>query len=187
MQLGCANSFHSCCTPHCAHGLACAVQVYADFELKTSQYLDTKLLGYDTLAELVEHGTKPTLHITLQPEPGKGGRIRVLRDKSAQQAATPNFGYAGTPVFTSQRLMGYDSSKLWVWDCARTPVYNSRTQQPMLERLVPHVSAWFCLRTATPAHWMCLVSVVVVIHHYLHHGAHMPALSPAGQLTRLSD
>jgi hypothetical protein len=68
------------------------VQVYSDFELKSGQRLDTKVLGYDSLAELVLQGTQ--LHITLEEQPEGSGRLRLVRPKP-QQNLNPLAGYAG--------------------------------------------------------------------------------------------
>jgi hypothetical protein len=70
--------------------------VYRDFELKSGHRLDTQLLGYVSLAELVLHGTQ--LGINLVEEPEGSGRLRVLRDKQQQQqqqSMNPLDGYAG--------------------------------------------------------------------------------------------
>jgi hypothetical protein len=68
------------------------MQVYSDFELKSSHRLDTKVLGYDSLAELVLLGTQ--LNVSLSEEPEGSGRLRLVREKP-QQDLNPRAGYAG--------------------------------------------------------------------------------------------
>jgi hypothetical protein len=66
-------------------------QVYSDFELKSGHRLDPKLLGYDSLGELVLQGMQ--LHISLQEAEGSS-RLRLVREKP-QQNLNPLSGYAG--------------------------------------------------------------------------------------------
>ncbi|KAF6254583.1 hypothetical protein COO60DRAFT_1462631 [Scenedesmus sp. NREL 46B-D3] len=67
-------------------------QVYSDFELKSGQRLDPKLLGYDSLADLVLQGTQLTISLTEEPQ--GSNRLRVVREKP-QQNLNPFAGYAG--------------------------------------------------------------------------------------------
>jgi hypothetical protein len=85
------------------------VQVYSDFELKSGHRLDTKVLGYDSLAELVLQGTQ--LQVSLNEEPEGSGRLRIVRER---QSMNPAAGYAGKQKAMLQMSAWYISKAMLV-------------------------------------------------------------------------